>query len=128
MWQERFKGIVVLFLLAFLVLGLVRYLQGSQQALSEGRLDLSPAKIEQQVLGVVNEIKRRAGGEPIPEDQLIDPVDIVEEKAAELLDEIKDLPKDQAAAAKQRVLQQVCQEIESLEFEATLPGEVNESK
>lgn len=110
MWQDRLKGLVVIFLFALLIGGLVRFVSSRQEELSQNKIDFSPAVLEEKVLGVVSQIKRRVSGEPLPQD-VSDPGQIVEEKATELIDSLKKLPQEQAEAVKNRLLRQICEEV-----------------
>jgi hypothetical protein len=111
MWQERFRGILIIFVAGLVALVVVRYLTGHQQELVQGVVDLSPETVQEKILGAVSYLQKRAQGEEVTE-VAIDPMKIVEEKAGELLDEVKKLPEEQIDQAKKRIFGPICEEIE----------------
>lgn len=110
MWPERIKGLLVIAILGFLSFGLVRFLTAHREEIVRGKLDFSPQGLEQQVLGVVNQVRKKSQGET-PEEDLTQPIQSVEQKADDLINEIKNLPQEQAEVVKTRVLKEICGEL-----------------
>jgi len=109
MWEERVKGVLIIIFSALVALGIVRYLVTHQEELVKNTSDLTPAKIEKNILGVISRLGKKdqeASGE---ETSL--PVQIIEEKASQLIEEIKKLPQEQAKVVKKRVLKEMCEEV-----------------
>jgi hypothetical protein len=101
MWEERAKGVLIIIFSALVALGIVRYLATHQEELVKSVSDLTPAKVEKNILGVISRLGKK--------DQ--EPVQIIEEKASQLIEEIKKLPQEQAKVVKKRVLKEVCEEV-----------------
>jgi len=109
MWGERVRGVLIIIFSALIALGVVRYLVTHQEELAKSASDLTPAKIEKNILGTISRLG--GGDQEASEEETNLPVQIIEEKAGELIEEIKKLPQEQAEVVKKRVLKEVCEEV-----------------
>lgn len=104
MWQERIKGILIIAVAALVALFVVRYMVAHQEELVKGVANFSPKKIEEGFLSVISRVGKKEPWEEAPA-----AVQIIEEKAGDLLQEIKKLPQEQIDSVKKRVLKEICE-------------------
>lgn len=86
----------------------VRLFSSRRPQLDLSSIDLSPAAIEAKVLGVFSRLAGSTSDEELRE-EFGAPVKEVEQKANELIEEIKNLPQEQAEVVKKQLLKTVCQ-------------------
>ena len=110
MWIDRITGLVVILLVGLVVFGLGQALARSRGNSSGLKMEFSPLKIEEKVLGVISKFRRGEDGEALSE-ELSQPAREVEKKANELIEEIKGLPQEQVEVVKERLYKQVCEEV-----------------
>ena len=108
MWRERLKGLVVLGIVLAGALVLVSYFSENRDKLTMGLLRIDPVSIEEKVLGVFSRLVGSASDEELRE-EFSAPVKEVEQKANELIEEIKNLPQAQAEVVKKQLLKTVCE-------------------
>ncbi|MCJ7827547.1 hypothetical protein MUP65_00165 [Patescibacteria group bacterium] len=118
------KGLVVIVIFIIGTLVAVRYYTSHQQDFNSGSLNLSPAALEEKVLGVFNKIVGSQDEQQLRE-EFAAPVKEIERKANELIEEIKNLPQDQAEVVKNQLLRTVCEPTPSAEStEASQPAQL----
>jgi transcription termination factor NusB len=118
MWQERLKGILVILIAGLVSLAVIRFLISYQEEIVQTTADLRPEKIQENILGAFN--KEKGEEDQASEEEVIQPVELIEEKTSELIEEIKKLPQEQLGVVKKEVLKQVCEELMKEK------GEINE--
>lgn len=90
-------------------LGVVRYLVSNQEKIARNVERFNPAEVEKNILGAISRLGK--GEVPLDPEQKPAAIKAVEEKAADLVEEIKKLPEEQLEEAKKKVFKDICEEV-----------------
>lgn len=111
MWRERLKGIVVIALVGGLVYAAARYWSQSRHQFENKKIDLSPAVVEQRVLGAIHYFSGKDTAQL--QQELRAPIKEIEKKALELFNQFKNFPQREVQTVKNQVLGPVCEGVAS---------------
>lgn len=95
---------LVIVTIGLIVFGLAHYLTSHRNEISQVDFKVSPAKMEERILGTIS----RLSGKKEEEINLKGPVEAIEQQAGELINQIKQLPQEQMEIVKERVVNQMC--------------------
>ena len=100
---------LIIIIAALIALGVVRYVVTHQDEIDRGVRNFSPEKVERGVLGVISRIGKKGDDSEAGESKAPAAIQLIEEKAGDLLEELKKLPEEKVKSVKQQVLKEVCE-------------------
>ncbi|MFC1790487.1 hypothetical protein ACFLZP_03325 [Patescibacteria group bacterium] len=117
MWQDRLKGLVVVFVFALLIFLGARYFVQKKPMIGASKATFKPLDLEKKVLGAIlkwgkNPPASSSGDLVSFQEEISSPVLRIEKKMKDLLGEIKGLPQEQVSIVKKRLLKEVCEPLE----------------